>query len=85
MNKYGPEDIDDATWKDALSRTSDIESREWDDKTFLTVAETIARAILSERTKAAEIAEEVGDAMWPEAPSYAIERISQAIRKGGKE
>lgn len=49
---YGPEDIDDDVWEDAKQRATDIESREWDDRTFLTVVEAIARASMA--AKAAE-------------------------------
>ncbi len=91
-----PDDIPQDVWEIAQAVESDCINATWNGSArgSRTISETIiARAILSERTKAAEIAEnykwdehelqqatECGYALHDQAIS-----ISQAIRKGGKE
>lgn len=72
-----PDDISQDVWDEAEQHFDDF--LRYEQGTYRPAVQIIARAILSERTKAAEIA-------WLQSKQGAThEQISQAIRKGGKE
>lgn len=83
-----------------MSKPDDIPEDVWDEVQAINLAlpyshvqEQIARAILSERTKAAEIAQNMWADMLEDKDvrrmrqrnQWLLDAISQAIRKGGKE